>query len=111
MSESKWAKNKRIWKRMGFELAILDGWISAIQSDPEYIEVTDRRTSERWREITARLDTIRSMNESRAAGRAYNWNSEYFFPENCNAAMIEQIVKRLRRSIKHLDLDTTEAQG
>lgn len=111
MAESKWAKNKRIWKRMGFELAILDGWISAIQSDPEYIEVTDRKTMERWLKIIAQLDTIRFLNEQRAAGKTYDWDSGFFFPEAYDRDIIERIVQRLRRGIKRPNRRSKEAQG
>ena len=38
MADKKKAADKRLWKRMGFELAILEGWINAIQIDPDYLE-------------------------------------------------------------------------
>lgn len=100
MADRKKAADKRLWKRMGFELAILEGWISAIQGDSDYIEVTDRKTWEKWREITSRLDTIRIKCEYRMATKVTDWSSEIFFPETYDRAMIEQIVQRLRRSIK-----------
>ena len=100
MTNRKKEQDKRVWKRMGFELAILDGWISAIQNDPDYNEVTDRKTWERWREITSRLDTIRTRCESRMATKVNDWSSEIFHPEAYNPAVIEQIVQRLRRGTK-----------
>ena len=102
--------DKRLWKRMGFELAILDGWISAIQSDHDYYEVTDRKTWEKWREITARLDAIRVKCESRMAAKVTDWSSEIFFPEVCDPAMIERIVQRLRREIKRPNRRSKEAE-
>lgn len=100
MTNGEKGRDKRIWKRMGFELAILEGWISAIQSDPDYIEVTDRKTWERWHEITSRLDTIRTRCESRMATKVNDWNSEIFYPEAYNPALIVRIVQRLRCGIK-----------
>lgn len=100
MTNRKKEQDKRVWKRMGFELAILDGWISAIQSDPDYNEVVDRKTWERWCEITSRLDTIRTRCESRMATKVNDWSSEIFYPEAYNPAVIEQIVQRLRRGTK-----------
>lgn len=92
MTNGEKGRDKRIWKRMGFELAILEGWINAIQGDPDYIEVTDRKTWERWHEITSRLDTIRTRCESRMAAKVNDWNSDIFYPEAYNPALIEQIV-------------------
>ena len=100
MNARKKETDRRLWKRMGFELAILEGWISAIQSDSDYIEVTDRKTWEKWREITARLDAIRAKCESRMAAKVNDWSSEVFYPEAYDRAMIERIVQRLRRGIK-----------
>lgn len=100
MTNKKKEQDKRVWKRMGFELAILERWISAIQSDPDYNEVADRKTWERWLEIISRLDTIRARCESRMAEKINDWSSEIFFPEAYTPAVIEQIVQGLRRGIK-----------
>ena len=110
MADRKKAADKRLWKRMGFELAILEGWISAIQSDSDYIEVTDRKTWEKWREITARLDAIRARCEGRMAAKVNDWSSEVFYPEAYDRAMIERIVQRLRRGIKRPNRRSKEAE-
>lgn len=110
MADKKKAADKRLWKRMGFELAILEGWINAIQIDPDYFEVTDRKTWEKWREITARLDAIRARCEGRMATKVTEWSSEVFYPEAYDPAMIEQIVKRLRHGIKRPNHRSKEAE-
>lgn len=110
MADRRKATDKRLWKRMGFELAVLDGWISAIQSDANYMEVTDRKTWEKWLEIISRLDTIRIRCESRMAESVYDWNSEIFFPGAYDPVMIEQIVQRIRRGIKRPSHKRKEAE-
>ena len=100
MTVRKKENDKRIWKRMGYELALLEGWINAIVCDPDYNEVMDKKTWGRWYGIISRISTMRSECECRMASKINDWSTDIFYPEVYDCTVIDKMVQPLRQKVK-----------
>lgn len=100
MTNRKKERDKRIWKRMGFEFALLEGWIRAILCDSDYNEVMDKKTWDRWYGISSRLNVLRSECENRMASKVYDWSTEIFYPEAYDRTAFDKKVQTLRQKFK-----------
>ena len=92
MTDKKKKQDKRIWERMGRELAALHDLILAIQCDPEYQAVMDRKTWDRLDKLTYHLDVVRGPAENRMAKYVPDWSTRTFYPvdrDAMNAAIAE----------------------
>lgn len=92
-------KDKRIWKRMGRELAALHDLIVEIQCDPEYQMVMDRKTWDKLHKLTYYLNIVRAGAENRMAKYVPDWwTVSTFFPIDNKGA--EAAVKPFRQKAK-----------
>lgn len=83
-------EDKRIWERMGRELAALHDLICHIRTDPEYQAIMDRKTWDRLKKLTYHLCLVREEAENRMARFIPGWSATTFFPrdrENLEAAI------------------------
>lgn len=80
MTDKRKMQDKRIWQRMGLELAALRELIVEIQCDREYNAVMDVVTWDRLDKLTYHLDVVRSRAEDRMARYVPNWTTRTFYP-------------------------------
>lgn len=96
-------EDKRIWERMGRELAALHDLILYIIVDPDYQGVMDRKTWDRLNKLEYYLNIVRGDAENRMARFIPDWTTQTFYPvdrTNLNAA-----IKAFRDKMKE---DTNE---
>ena len=82
MTKKEQARDKRIWNRMGRELAALHDLIVKIQCDREYQSVMDRKTWDKLRKLTWYLDQVRSSAEDRMSRYVPDWSTQTFYPSD-----------------------------
>lgn len=91
-------QDKRIWARMGRELAALRDLIGRIGTDPEYLSVM---TCKEWKKLgyaQARIDKLRSEAENRMAQFIPGWNTDTFYP--LDRQDLEEAVNEFRDRMK-----------
>lgn len=97
-TDKKKLEDKRIWERMGRELAALDELIVKIRCDPEYLAVMDSKTWDRLDKLCYHLDLIRGGAENRMVRFVPNWTTTTFFLYDRED--IESVVQVFRNSMK-----------
>lgn len=96
--DKKKLEDRRIWERMGRELAALDELIVKIRCDPEYLAVMDSKTWDWLDKLCYHLDLIRGYAESRMARFIPDRSTTTFFPYDRED--IESVVQVFRNSMK-----------
>lgn len=75
-------QDKRIWERMGRELAALRDLIGCIITEPEYQAVMDRQTWNKLCIAQERVDTVRGKAEDRMRAAIPGLHLDTFYPRN-----------------------------
>lgn len=73
-------EDKRIWARMGRELAALNELIGQAYTDKQYGKVMDCKTWDRLSKIDHHLNMLRAEAESRMARFIPDWSTTTFYP-------------------------------
>lgn len=98
--DKKKLEDRRIWERMGRELAALDELIVKIRCDPEYLAVMDSKTWDRLDKLCYHLDLIRGEAENRMARFVPDWATTTFYPHDRKD--IEAAITTFRNSVKEI---------
>lgn len=91
-------EDKRVWKKMGRELAVLDALIGRILTDTDYGRVMDAKTWDRMGRINHHLNMLRAEAESRMAHFVHDWSTRTFYPDDLKG--INEMAERIREEVQ-----------
>lgn len=91
-------QDKRIWTRMGRELAALCELIDDIIVDLEYNAVMDRKTWDRLDKLVYHLNIVRGEADSRMARFIPDWTGNEFYPQDRQD--LEEAIDKFRDRMK-----------
>ena len=91
-------EDKRLWERMGRELAALDYLLRELHSDPDYSRVMDTKTWDRLGKMNYHLNIVRGMAENRMSRFVPDWSTRTFYP--VEDGDIRAVVEKFRETVQ-----------
>lgn len=105
MLDKKKKYDRRVWVRMGWELAAIVELIGAIRSDKDYQAAMDSKTWDRLDTAIYHLTIVRGNAENRMARFIPDWSVRTFYP--VKRTELEALVRDFRAKVAELKEDDT----
>lgn len=100
MTDRNKIKDKRIWKRMGYEFAMLNDLICHITADSDYNAVMDKKTWDGLRKVLHYLNEVRSKADDRVYKYFGKPGLNFFYGDHLDKA--RQISIDVRGKVREL---------
>jgi len=109
MNDNEKKRDKKIWQRMGLELATLHDLIVTIRVDKDYQAVMDVKTWDKLGKLNHYLDIVRSDAEERMAQFVPDWSKYMFYPRERTVLhnAIETFRNQIEREAKNEQINIT----
>lgn len=102
MTNQQAMKDRRIWERMGRELAMIQRLVDEVLCDAEYNSVMDKKTWRKWYAVANHIIKIRGESDSRAYQYCPQFDPDWFYGGSLDPArsLAEKIHQDMKESVK-----------